>query len=391
MSKKMCKSVSPLSELLNYSFPKLHEGKKWYVDFRALDPASGEIKRKKYHIPDDLPRKEKLRRANLIITTLSQKLASGWNPWVSATDARAYTLFADVVSRYTAYLEKFGRYKTRHSYASRLHILHEFIEATHYPITYAYQYDTAFVTAFLDYIYLDRECGARTRNNYRGWCSSFADWMIERGYISANPCQGLAKISEAPKRRQPLTDAQLRRLYDYLYPIDKPFLTACLFEYFTFIRPTELVNIKVADISIKDSRVFVSRDFSKNKRDGYVALNPILINLLIEIGSLSSLNSNFLFGKDFLPNRNKAGADIFNKRWAKLRHALGWSDELQFYSLKDSGIRDLANAAGIVYARDQARHTDITTTNKYIQGRNSAVPEATKNFLGAFGDYSPIG
>lgn len=50
-----------------------------------------------------------------------------------------------------------------------------------------------------------------------------------------------------------------------------------------------------------------------------------------------------------------------------MRKALKWDDCYQFYSLKDSGIRDLANAQGVVVARNQARHSDITTTNKYIQ------------------------
>ena len=53
-----------------------------------------------------------------------------------------------------------------------------------------------------------------------------------------------------------------------------------------------------------------------------------------------------------------------------------------FYSLKDSGIRDLANAVGIVVARDQARHADISTTNKYLQGSSLTVHEETKHFEG---------
>lgn len=54
----------------------------------------------------------------------------------------------------------------------------------------------------------------------------------------------------------------------------------------------------------------------------------------------------------------------------------------QVYSLKDSGIRDLANAEGIVVARDQARHSDILTTNRYLKGDAMAVHEATKRFKG---------
>ena len=48
--------------------------------------------------------------------------------------------------------------------------------------------------------------------------------------------------------------------------------------------------------------------------------------------------------------------------------------------MKDSGIRDLANAQGVVVARDQARHSDITTTNKYIQ--KHGVQQVTLGFEG---------
>ena len=51
---------------------------------------------------------------------------------------------------------------------------------------------------------------------------------------------------------------------------------------------------------------------------------------------------------------------------------------------KDTGIRDLANAEGIVVARDQARHSDVSTTNKYLKGSNMTVHEETKHFEGNF-------
>lgn len=53
----------------------------------------------------------------------------------------------------------------------------------------------------------------------------------------------------------------------------------------------------------------------------------------------------------------------------------------QFCSLKDSGIRNLANAEGVVVARDQARHSDVAVTNKYIQQHEAH--ECTKHFKGA--------
>ena len=57
-------------------------------------------------------------------------------------------------------------------------------------------------------------------------------------------------------------------------------------------------------------------------------------------------------------------------------------DEYKFYSLKDAGIRDLANAKGIVVAKEQARHRDISTTNKYLQGHDTTAPVAAMDFVG---------
>ena len=167
---------------------------------------------------------------------------------------------------------------------------------------------------------------------------------------------------------------------------DKYFLLACYMEYFTFIRPTELSYLKVGDISLKDKTIFVSEDFSKNKKSAKVALNDTVLKLMIELGVLSAPTSYFLFGKNFKPSPDRCNADQYNRRWKKMREALGWSDEYQFYSLKDSGIRDLANEQGVVVARDQARHSDVSTTNRYIQENSMLVHSEVKQFKGALGD-----
>ena len=170
----------------------------------------------------------------------------------------------------------------------------------------------------------------------------------------------------------------------YLKKEDKYFLLACYMEYYTFIRPTELSYLKVGDICLKDKTVFVSEDFSKNKKSAKVALNDTIIKLMIELDVLSKPTSYFLFGKNFRPAAERSNADQYNRRWKKMRETLGWSDEYQFYSLKDSGIRDLANEQGVVVARDQARHSDVSTTNRYIQEHNMQVHDETKQFKGAF-------
>lgn len=373
------------ADVLGYTLPVYHDkGSKVYVDFSCFDPSRGELRRKKYHLDKYKSKRERRLYADLLISTLSLKLRSGWNPWCDATSDRQLTSFDEILDRYTDYVEKTCRARTQENYRSKANVLREYNHRRFHPIKYAYEFDKAFAVEFLDHILLDRDAGARTRNNYKSWLGSLSEWMMSRKYISDNIVEGIPKISEDPKKRQPLTKEMMRTLHSHLQEIDRHFLLACLFEYYTFIRPTELSNIRIDDLRLKERQVFISAKFSKNKRDGHVGLNDTLIKLMLDLGTFRHPGDSFLFGPRFMPSVRQADPDMFNKRWVQMRKKLGWGAEYQFYSLKDTGIRDLANSAGIVIARDQARHTDIATTNKYLGASANVHPE-TLDFKGAFG------
>lgn len=378
------KKLNSLSEVLKFTYPKLHTGGKWYVDFYAYDPADGKMRRKKYHLDNIEKIKERRKRANELIESLTKLLREGWSPWVDADSNRAYTLLEEALNKYEAFVERMPKYKTRKSYTSRLNILRKYNAQRLLPIRYVYQFDTAFVSDFLDYIFLDREVNPRTRNNYRQWCQSLAAFFIEKQYMKSNPVEVIKDIAEVGKKRQPLSAAMLKQLESHLCESHPYFYLACMMEYYTFIRPEELSHITLGDISIKEQSVFVSAAVSKNKRDGKVGLNDKIIKFMIALGVFQFPNDYYLFGpKVTRPSATRGDSEMFRRKWNTLvRKGLGWSDCYQFYSLKDSGLRDLANSEGIVIARDQARHTDVSTTNKYLQGRDAAVHEETKHFKG---------
>ncbi len=376
------KNYTPPSEVLNYTIPKLHTGKTWYVDFFSFDPAEGRMKRKKYMLDGIKKVSDRRRRAADMIESLYRQLRNGWSPWVNVDDNRGYTLFADALHKYEVGLDKLPKLKTRQSYLSRLNVMREYMASMVLPPKYVYQYTTAFVSDFLDWLYYERDVTGRTRNNYRGWCSSLAAYLIEREYISTNPVSKIRNVPEDGKKRQPLTVQMLSAMSSYLQEHDKKFLLACMMEYYTMIRPEELSNIKIGDISIKEQSVFIPAEISKNKRDGKVGLNDTVVRLMLDLGVLTAPAHYYLFGDKLRTCDTKGSSEMFRRQWIKLRNRLKWGDQYQFYSLKDSGIRDLANSQGIVIARDQARHTDISTTNKYLQGRDAPVHEQTKHFKG---------
>lgn len=384
--KKMFDSVVK-NNLIPYSFPKLHTGKKWYVDFTCYDPLTQTMRRKKYHLDSIKRISDRRRRAAELIAILALRLREGWTPWANTMSTRQTESVQYIVDHYTTYINmlherKIMKDKTFVDYSSRLKMLRSYNEHRHEPIVYAYQFDRGFFSDFLDHIMLDRDASARTRNNYRTWLSAFCSWLIEKKYMDKNPIEDIKVLREEPKKRSALSVQDLHRLRAHLEERNPNYLLACMMEYYTFIRPDELTGIKIQDIYLQEQKIFVSSQISKNRRDGMVGLNKGLILKMVELGVFKSPGNYYLFGRDFRPSQKKADSRIFREEFLKVRKALKWPDSYQFYSLKDSGIRDLANAEGIVVARDQARHTDISTTNKYLKADLLSVPEETKKFEG---------
>nr|DAO61907.1 MAG TPA: Integrase [Caudoviricetes sp.] len=372
--------------IVEFTLPKLHKGKKWYVDFFAYDPSIDGMRRKKYML--DRYRTHKLREemAFILMHNLFEKLKSGWNPWTKAKKTRQYTKFDVVIERYEEYIDiaeskNILKTKTAIDYRSRLNQLKIFLSESGTRITYIYQFDRIFVVDFLDYLILDKDVSAKTRNNYRTWLSTFATWLKDRQYLDTNPVEEVHMMKESEKFREQLTAADLRRVKEWTSRYNPPFYLACLMEYYTLIRPDELRYIKIGDISITEQSVYVCPEVSKNRKGQTVALNDCVLKEMIEQHVFDHPSHEYLFGKNLIPGEEQVYVNRFRVEWKKMRDALGFPQSYQFYSLKDSGIRDLANAEGIVVARDQARHSDISVTNKYLK-RPKLIHEETKHYKG---------
>lgn len=387
--KKMYLSNSELISgkvIVEFTFPKLHKGKQWYVDFFAYDPVSGGMRRKKYMLDHYKKTKDREKMAALLIHNLFEKLKVGWNPFTNACKTRQFTSFDLILTRYKGYMRKLRdigtmKPKTYTDYLSRLNVFETYLRETGTELRYAYQYTPTLIVDFLDYLIYDKDASARTRNNYRTWLSTLGTWLKERRYIDENPCESVRQMREEEKFREPLTAADLRRLREYASKSNPPFYLACMMEYYCFIRPDELRYIKIGDISVAEQTVYVHPLFAKNRKGQVVALNDKVLRLMIEQHVFDHPSHEYLFGHGMTPGERQIYVNQFRLEWKKVRNALGWPKSYQFYSLKDSGIRDLANAEGIVVARDQARHSDISVTNKYLK-QAKVAHEETKHFKG---------
>lgn len=380
-----------LTELESYRLPIYNKkAKEKVVYFYVLDPQSVidgnpklvRIRKKFNHIHGARERDEAALRFR---DEVSRKLREGWNPLIQDSSVKGFTTIQEVIEKYERFLKKMLKDEvftkdTHRDYHSRFDMFRQYLEQT--PIIYIYQLDTPYVESFLEWVYIDRDTSPRTRNNYRLWISTFCTFLKQNGYIKENPVEGIKNLREKDKFRKVLTSADLSRLHDYLYEHDKPFLLVCMMQYYTFIRPKELMLLKVGDVSVKEQTIFVSHHISKNRKDGKATLPARVIRLMIELGVLSYHSDCFLFSKRFMPGEEQCDSRSISYRWRNVRKTLRFPASYQFYSLKDTGITDTIGTVGLTVAMDQARHSDISITNKYVAKDQLHAHPELKNFEG---------
>ena len=363
------KKLNSLSEVLKFTFPKLHTGSKWYVDFYAYDPATDTMRRKKFHLDNIGKITERRKRANEMIEGLTKLLRSGWSPWINAETNRSYTLLEDALEKYEAYVERMPKYKTRKAYTSRLNIFRKYNASRLLPIRYVYQFDRSFCVRFLDYVYVERGNSPTTRNNNLAFLREFSSFLVQHLYLKSKPTEGLKSIGKGAvsKNRTVIAPADMQRLHDWLDTHNRPFLLVCYFLHYMLIRPKEICRLRLQDINVAKQTVYIDGQISKNKKSGVVTLPTPILEMLVDLDYFNAPTSYYIFSTGFRPGPKLCSERSYRHYWNnEIVPALKFPKEYKFYSLKDSGITDmLRSGLDPLSVKEQARHSSLQITDAY--------------------------
>lgn len=375
-----------MSQIIAWKTPVFHQKSECYVSFQAYDPLSGRLKTKKIMLGHIKGKTNQRKYAEDLIKRLTEQLSSGWNPWIEAVQPLEYALWDDVISKYKDYLVKLCnehslREESFVDYSSRVHILERWKVEKRIPLTYVYQWDRQTITKFLDYVFIERNNTITTRNNYLTWLKSFTSYLVERGYLSSNPTEGLGRIKNRHKKdRDVIPDDVMKQIRAYLYEKNKHYLLACEILHYLFVRPRELSFLKIGDFHLQTQTLTLHGAHTKNGNDATITLPSHVIRLMIDLNVFSYPSHFYLFSDRFSPGEARKSEKIFRDYWCRnLRKALGFSERYKFYSLKDTGITNMLKAnADVLSVRDQARHSSILITDIYTP---KDIKEANKYIM----------
>lgn len=232
-----------------------------------------------------------------------------------------------------------------------------------------------------------KEISPRTYNNYLMFFRLLFNWMIEHDFISDNPFDRIKRKPKklTKKKRRILTDHELNMLFEYLGKNNPNYLCMALLCYCCFLRPKEIVSLKCNDIDLIKQVVHIRSEIAKNDNDSFRTIPdvivPILRNLELSNGGLYLFSGS---GSDtpyeFSPGRTQVCSRKIAKYWdTYVRPACGFNQDLQFYSLKDSGVtKMLTEKIPINLVQKQADHSSVAMTAIYVGDLPEANTELKK-------------
>ena len=357
---------------------ELRIGTDWLIVYYAKDPQSDKLVRFRNRVPKINNKKERMRFAQKMIDTLNEQLYSGWSPYMeSLTEVKTIDYCFDYYQKTLSKELSDGikRKSTYNNYKYFIAAFSEYLSIYHKRVKFISDISTLICDHFLDRIYIEKEKSARTYNFYLMCMRTFFNFCLSKGFIKESPVKNTKSKTIKEKIRVVLNEKEKKQL-QLLREDNFHFYVFCMTTYYCFIRPNELKKLKVEHVNIEKNYITIPNNISKNRKTENVTIPNIFVELLKEhIGKAPK--DLFLFGQKFVPH--KSPLINLTYQWDKVRKKYGFRKEVQFYSLKDTGITDMLNAGvPAIKVRDQARHSDLRITEIYT-ARNNSADEVVKN------------
>lgn len=362
---------------------KLAEGKEWYVYFSVKDPLTSKMKRVKHKLNHIRTVKERRAAAKLLIARFNEQLGLGWNPFLEKAAPFASSRLREVMDSFLRIKAKENEDNSMRSYRSYVKTLKSWLTESGYPDDmFVCSFTHAVAMDFMNHVEDDERISPRTFNNYRAFYTLLWNWMKEKGYTTANP---FVSIKKKPKRltkkiRRTLSDDEVNRLVDFLSKENPCYLAACLLCYCCFLRPKEICSLFWRDIDLEKQVVRVDEGIAKNDNSSYRTIPDVVVPYLRRLNSLRSDWYVFSDPHTFGSGSKKMCSREISRFWNDIvRPGCKFSMDLQFYSLKDTGISNMAESGiPLTFVQQQADHSSVAVTEIYISHSKCRAQEELK-------------
>lgn len=340
-------------------------GKITRIVYYAKNPLSERLERVVVKCNRVRLKAERMRYARSIAENINEKLRKGWNPFVDRMSTEGYMSLVDAVEQFICEKERELRKDSIRSYRSQAKAFLAWITAQGYSQSYACMFNEVFARKYMDSLAADDAIGARTYNSYLRFQRTLFFWMMERRYATENPFQNIKAKRVDEKQRLALPPEVKEQIRAYVE-------RHCMREwdavmqlcYRCFIRPKEIMMLRVQDVDLKEWVITIPATVAKNHHERVVAIPGVLRGFFAGLEGLP--RTYYIFSTGYRPGHVLKDTRDVGKTWAEMRDELGIDKCYTFYSLKDTGITEMLEAGvPAKLVKELADHHSLEMTERY--------------------------
>lgn len=363
-----------------YKPAKIYLGKNdCYVYYHYKDPDTGNWEMFKDRAGlnyKDVRSNAKLQKqlAKEICEAYNEKLKAGWSPFGYQSkqneeyDQLRFMPVRKVFDKFLDTKKTTTRRRTWQSYKYAVDILDKWLKENSMHHTTLEFFTANNAMAFADSLMASGNYANKTFNGHVNVLKLMFNLAIDRELITKNPFAKIKPLPVEVGKNFAYSEAQKAKLKEKILEHDPELWRFVKCIYHLFIRPLELLRLKVSDVDLRTLQVIVPASASKNKKQMAVEI-PESFAEEVKAWGIEKLPADwYLFGKDLKPGPNPYHRNSVTKRHAEIAKMCGIDSRYSMYSWKHTGNVDSFLAGIDVYdIMRQNRHHSLEQTMNYLR------------------------
>lgn len=394
----------------------------WYIEYYAFNSITQGLERKRIKVNRERKKARTFGEFRAItsqmIVEINCKLAAGWSPFVVGQTMpqqqvveveKAQTVFGvlnkpqivvevndDDYPLFTEMLQLFLKSKSREitansmrTYKSFCGLLAKWVDK-HYPNLRSNQFTKRMAVDYLDYVYEGNnatkanqyhkhEDGTISNRTYNGVIKcgrSLFNWAQSKCYCEENIFESMKMKREERKTRVIVTEDCRAKVREYFEKENPQFLIICELVHTSLIRPIEISRLQVKMIQLDNDCIVLPSNITKNHKQRAARLSVELKEMLRKHIEGAQPDDYLFADRCWRCGKEAMSSHSYSKMWDTMRKATGLPQEMQLYSLRDTGINGMLKAGvDALSVMQAADHSDLKMTTRYA---NHEDPELFK-------------
>lgn len=216
----------------------------------------------------------------------------------------------------------------------------------------------------------------RTYNNNLKQGRALFSWAVEKCYCEENPFEKIKTKREEIKTRVLIPEEWRKKIREYFEKNNPQYLIICELVHTSLIRPVEISRLQAYMVNINESCIELPATITKNHKERRARLSEELKEMLSRHLTGAQPNDFLFADKCWRCGKVAMSSHTYGNVWEAMRKDIGLPQEMQLYSLRDTGINGMLKA-GIdpLSVMQAADHSDLSMTTRYA---NHVDPELFK-------------